>query len=81
MGYAQKCNFIWGYNKRKQQKNRCPKRLSRSVNVSLRRSSIDENDSVSRRRIIFHLGIVAKLNSAAEFYAAEDLAIIYSKIR
>jgi len=35
----------------------------------------ENNDSVSRSWIVFCHGFVAKLTSAAEFPAAEDLAI------
>src|SRR6218665_2680131 len=39
-------------------------------------SCIDENnDSVNRSWIVFHHGMVAKLTSAAEFSAAEDLSL------
>jgi len=49
---------------------------------SVRRSPIDENNySVSKSWIVFRRGIVAKLASAAEFSAAEDLAcgIVFAK--
>ena len=46
---------------------------------SVNRSPIDENnDSLSKSWIVFHHGIVAKLTSAAEFSAAEDLAHFYT---
>src|SRR6218665_2996270 len=46
---------------------------------SVSRSPIDENnDSVSKSWIVFRHGIVAKLTSAAEFFAAEYLAYFYS---
>jgi len=42
---------------------------------SVSRSCIDENnDNGSRSWIVFRHGIVAKLTSAAEFYAEEDLS-------
>ena len=44
---------------------------------SVRRSPINENNGrVSKSFIVFHYGIVAKLTSAAEFSATEDLAIL-----
>ena len=40
-------------------------------------SCIDENnDSVNRSWMVFHHGMVAKLTSAAEFSAAEDLSLL-----
>jgi len=37
--------------------------------------NIENNDSVSKSWIVFRHGIVAKLTSAMEFFAAEDLVI------
>jgi len=50
-------------------------------NVSRPRSSIDENnENVSRSWIVFRNGIVAKLTSAEEFSAAEELVYIDSPV-
>ena len=36
----------------------------------------ENNESISRSWIVYHNGIVAQLTSAAEFFAADDLALL-----